>query len=112
MLNVSHSAERPATGVIDHKNCNFFTENFVRAYCGVEYDIHLAVRNLIGPDDVVLEIGSRYDNMMLCYLILRETKNINESICFNPSLPHFLLTIISLKKYIQRVPENMLYFRD
>ncbi len=40
--------------------CNYFTENFVRAYCCVEEDTHAVVRRLVTPSDVVLEVGARY----------------------------------------------------
>ena len=43
----------------DYLNCNFFNENFMRAHCGVEVATHLAVREVITPEDVVLEVGAR-----------------------------------------------------
>ena len=43
----------------DYLNCNFFTENFVRAFCGIETEIHDIIKQIIKPSDVVLEIGSR-----------------------------------------------------
>ena len=51
----------PAEGVRGpYSRCNYFTENFVRAYCSVEEETHVVVRKLITPGDVVLEVGSRY----------------------------------------------------
>ena len=44
----------------DYLNCNFFNENFMRAYCGVEAAAHDAVRKVVTPEDVVLEVGARY----------------------------------------------------
>ena len=52
--------ERPAEGVKDYSACNFLAENFVPASCNIEKETHLAVRNVITPQDVVLEIGGRY----------------------------------------------------
>ena len=52
--------ERPAVGVRDYRECNFLAENFVPASCSIEKETHLAVRNAIRPQDVVLEIGGRY----------------------------------------------------
>ena len=49
----------PVKRVEDYVNCDFFREGFQQAYCGTEYETHLAVRNIIGPDDVVLEVGGR-----------------------------------------------------
>ena len=43
-----------------YNECNYFTENFVRAYCGVETSTHEVVRKLVTPSDVVLEVGARY----------------------------------------------------
>ena len=43
----------------DYLNCNFFNENFMRAYCGVEAATHDAVRKVVTPEDVVLEVGAR-----------------------------------------------------
>ena len=47
-------------GISSYQQCDFFTENFVRAYCNVEQATHSAVRKLIQPSDTVLEVGSRY----------------------------------------------------
>ena len=52
--------DRPAEGVRDYRACNFLAENFVPASCNIEKETHLAVRNVIRPQDVVLEIGARY----------------------------------------------------
>ena len=52
-------ADWPAEPVTDYANCNFFNENFMRAHCGVEVATHLAVREVITPEDVVLEVGAR-----------------------------------------------------
>ena len=52
--------DRPAEPVTDYPNCNFFNENFMRAHCGVEVATHLAVREVVTPEDVVLEVGARY----------------------------------------------------
>ena len=43
-----------------YSQCNYFTENFVQAYCRVERDTHEVVRRLVTPSDVVLEVGARY----------------------------------------------------
>ena len=51
--------DRPAEPVTDYPNCNFFNENFMRAHCSVEVATHLAVREVITPEDVVLEVGAR-----------------------------------------------------
>ena len=51
--------ERPPEGVNHYDHCNFFTENFVSAYCNIERATHDMVKTMIGPSDVVLEIGSR-----------------------------------------------------
>ena len=49
-----------AEGVVEpYSQCNYFTENFVRAYCGVERHTHEVVRRLVTPSDVVLEVGAR-----------------------------------------------------
>jgi len=52
--------KRPPEGVNHYDHCNFFTENFVSAYCNIEKATHDMVKTMIGPSDVVLEIGSRY----------------------------------------------------
>ena len=52
--------ERPAEGVRDYSECNSLAENFVPASCNIEKETHLAVRNVIRSQDVVLEIGGRY----------------------------------------------------
>lgn len=39
---------------------SFFDENFQRAYCNVEYDMHELVGQIIRPTDTVLELGGRY----------------------------------------------------
>ena len=52
--------DMPAEGVRDYNACNFLAENFVTASCEIERETHLAVRNVIRPQDVVLEIGGRY----------------------------------------------------
>ena len=52
--------ERPPEGVDHYDHCNFFTEDFVSASCNVEKWTHEMVKTMIGPTDVVLEIGSRY----------------------------------------------------
>ena len=49
-----------AVGVVEpYSQCNYFTENFVRAYCGVEKETHEVVRRLVTPSDVVMEVGAR-----------------------------------------------------
>ena len=48
----------------DYPNCNFFNENFMRAHCSVEVATHLAVREVITPEDVVLEVGARYPRQL------------------------------------------------
>ena len=53
-------AEGYPTEAVKAGVCNYFTENFVRAYCWVEEETHEVVRRLITPWDVVLEVGSRY----------------------------------------------------
>ena len=57
-------ADRPAEPVTDYPNCNFFNENFMRAYCGVEAAAHDAVRKVVTPEDVVLEVGARYPRQL------------------------------------------------
>jgi hypothetical protein len=32
----------------------------MHAYCGVEWDMHLLVREVISPTDIVMEFGGRY----------------------------------------------------
>ena len=51
--------DRQAEPVTDYPNCNFFNENFMRAHCSVEVATHLAVREVVTPEDVVLEVGAR-----------------------------------------------------
>ena len=52
---------RPVQGVEGYPHCFFFRENFDRAYCATEMLTHDVVRKIIEPQDVVLEIGSRWD---------------------------------------------------
>ena len=57
----------------DYLNCNFFNENFMRAYCGVEAATHDAVRKVVTPEDVVLEVGARYPrhvSMEMCRMMI------------------------------------------
>ena len=39
--------DQPPRGISSYHQCDFFTENFVRAYCNVEHDTHTAVRNRV-----------------------------------------------------------------
>ena len=52
---------RSVQGVEGYPNCLFFRENFDMASCLVEKLTHDAVKKIIEPEDVVLEIGSRWD---------------------------------------------------
>ena len=45
---------------VPEDGCDFFTENFTPAWCGVETETIRAVRQLVLPSDGVLEVGSRY----------------------------------------------------
>ena len=57
----------------DYPNCNFFNENFMRAHCGVEVATHLAVREVVTPEDVVLEVGARcphHVSMEMCRMMI------------------------------------------
>ena len=57
----------------DYLNCNFFNENFMRAYCGVEAATHDAVRKVVTPEDVVLEVGARcphHVSMEMCSMMI------------------------------------------
>ena len=67
-------SDQPPRGVSSYQQCDFFTENFVRAYCNVEHDIHSAVRRLIQPSDVVLEVGSRYGTTT-CEVAVRQNNS-------------------------------------
>lgn len=61
ILESSHDPDRPPNAVKFPPNtCNFFTEYFQRAYCNVEWDTHLLVKQIIRPTDIVLEVGGRY----------------------------------------------------
>ena len=60
ILESSHDPDRPSKSVKDPLVCEFFNEFFQRAYCNVEWDTHLLVRQIISPTDTVLELGGRY----------------------------------------------------
>ena len=61
LLKSSASAERPAEAVTgDPAYCNYFEENFSRAYCPIERATWEAVRRVVTRGDTVLEIGARY----------------------------------------------------
>ena len=60
LKSLAENKDRPAEGVRDYSACNFLAENFVPASCNIEKETHLAVRNVIRPQHVVLEIGGRY----------------------------------------------------
>ena len=60
ILESGHYPDKPAQPVEDPRYCNFFNENFVKAYCSVEWDMHLLVREFIHPTDIVMEFGGRY----------------------------------------------------
>ena len=60
ILESNHRPEFPPKSVEDPQHCNFFAENFQRTYCGVEWDMHVLVKNMIKPTDTVLEVGGRY----------------------------------------------------
>ena len=60
ILESSHDPDRPPKSVKDPVVCEFFNEFFQRAYCNVEWDTHLLVRQIISPTDTVLELGGRY----------------------------------------------------
>ena len=65
---------RPPRGVPDPPSCDFFTENFSRAWCGVETETHMAVRKLITPSDQVMEVGSRYGSTS-CEVAVRQNNS-------------------------------------
>ena len=52
---------RPAQGVEGYQHCFFFQENFDMAFCAIEELMHDVVKKIIEPEDVVLEIGSRWN---------------------------------------------------
>ena len=60
LQNENHEG-RTVQGVEGYQHCLFFRENFDMAFCAVEKGTHDVVRKVIEPDDVVLEIGSRWD---------------------------------------------------
>ena len=63
MLESSHVSSRPVKAVGyegDLVGCDFFDENFQRAYCNVEGDMHMIVNQVLDPEDVVMEVGGRY----------------------------------------------------
>lgn len=60
VLETTHDPSRPPKSDMFPKPCEFFDENFQRAYCNVEYDMHELVGQIIRPTDTVLELGGRY----------------------------------------------------
>ena len=60
ILESAHYPDQPPVAVGDPKNCNFLNEDFMHALCGIEWDMHKLVREVIEPEDVVLEFGGRY----------------------------------------------------
>ena len=51
---------QPPVAVGDPKNCNFLNEDFSHALCSIEWDMHMLVREVIKPEDIVMEFGGRY----------------------------------------------------
>ena len=60
ILEPAHYPEQAVKVVENPQTCNFLTENFMHAYCNVEWDMHLLVREIISPTDTVMEFGGRY----------------------------------------------------
>jgi len=60
VLETNYDPRRPPKSDEEPKPCEFFDENFQRAYCNVERDMHQLVRQIIRPTDTVLELGGRY----------------------------------------------------
>ena len=60
--------------MVDPQACDFLNENFLPAYCGVEWDMHLLVREIIDPSDTVLEFGGRYGTTT-CAVAVRQNNS-------------------------------------
>ena len=67
MLPPLYDPKKEVKVVSDPTECDFLDENFRPAKCSVEWDTHTLVRKVIKPGDTVIELGGRYNILLVDY---------------------------------------------